>query len=359
MSMEEPQQPGSQDSPPVEGTPSETAPAVQDAHPRPKKRFLLWALVALYAASLAAALVIVMRPAKEGGEKAQGGLDKAAALLSKKKEAVGWVSVRGGIYQGDGSSHPWGKGSPSLVRRLRSLAEKKEVKAIVLDINSPGGSVGAIQEIHSQIKRIRAETKKPIVALMGDVAASGGYYIAAPCNLIVAHPGTLIGSIGVAMHLSNVEGLFSKIGVKSEIIKSGKMKDIGSMTRPMTKEERELLQSLIDDSYGQFLAAVSEGRGIPVEQVRPLADGRIFTGTQALEKKLVDELGDSSRALELAAKLGGITGKPEIVRDVDSWAGLMELIDSAYRGPLTGEAALLGELKSQWSYSGLEYRWRQ
>ncbi|HAH08458.1 MAG TPA: signal peptide peptidase SppA [Elusimicrobia bacterium] len=334
------------------------APAAEPsaAAPRPRKRVLLWALVGLYAAALAAALVIVLRPAKDNGGRG-GGLDKAASLLASKKEAVGWVSVRGGIYQGEASSHPWGKGSPSLVRRLRSLADKKEVKAIVLDINSPGGSVGAVQEIHSQIKRIREEKKKPIVALMGDVAASGGYYIAAPCNLIVAHPGTLIGSIGVAMHLSNIEGLFSKIGVKSEILKSGKMKDIGSMTRPMTKEERELLQSLIDDSYGQFLAAVSEGRGIPVEQVKPLADGRIFTGAQALEKKLVDELGDSTRALELAAKLGGITGKPEILRDADSWAGFLEFLDSAYGGRLTGELDLVRELKSQWSYSGLEYRW--
>lgn len=363
MSTEEPQPAAPQDvpgeaSPSSEEMAAAPAPAAEAAAPSPRRgrRLLIWALVGLYAASLTAALVIVLRPARDNGGKG-GGLDKAAALLAAKKEAVGWVSVRGGIYQGENSSQPWGKGSPSVVRRLRNLAEKKEVKAIVLDINSPGGSVGAVQEIHSQIKRIREEKKKPIVALMGDVAASGGYYIAAPCNLIVAHPGTLLGSIGVILHVSNIEGLFGKIGVKSEVVKSGKMKDIGSMTRPMTKEERDLLQALIDDSYAQFLQAVSEGRGIPLERLKPLADGRIFTGTQAKENRLVDELGDSTRALELAAKLGGIAGKPEIVRDGESWSGLLELLESAYGGPSGGELGLVRELKSQWAYTGLEYRW--
>jgi protease-4 len=330
--------------------------AVEVAAARPRRRGLIWTLVALYCAAVAAGALILARSGKESGS--PQGLNKAAALLAAHKDAVGWVTVSGAIYQSESAS-PWGHGSQAVVRRLKSLAERKEVKAIVLDINSPGGSVGAVQEIYSQIQRIRREKNKPVVALFGDVAASGGYYIASACNAIVAHPGTLTGSIGVIFHVTNVEGLFSKLGIKAEAIKSGKMKDIGSMTRPMTKEERELLQGLIDDAYAQFLKAVSDGRKIPEENLKPLADGRIFTGQQALDRKLVDELGDSERALEVAAKLGGISGKPQVIRDADSLSSLMQLLDGSFSGRIVGESALLGEMKDEWAFSGLEYRWRQ
>jgi len=330
-------------------------PAAAAAAP-PRRRGLIWTLVALYFASVAAAALILARPNKESAS--PRGMNKAAALLAAHKEAVGWVSVSGAIYQSE-SAGPWGHGSQAVVRRLKNLAERKEVKAIVLDINSPGGSVGAVQEIYAQIQRVRKEKNKPVVALFGDVAASGGYYLAAACNQIVAHPGTLTGSIGVIFHVTNIEGLFSKLGIKAEAIKSGKMKDIGSMTRPMTKEERELLQGLIDDAYAQFLKAVSEGRRIPEEALKPLADGRIFTGQQALAQKLVDELGDSERALEIAAKLGGITGKPMVIRDAESLSNLMQLLDGSFSGRILGEAALLGRMKDEWAFNGLEYRWRQ
>ncbi|MBI5244003.1 MAG: signal peptide peptidase SppA [Elusimicrobia bacterium] len=358
MSMEEPQNQNPQE-PPAEAAASDLAaappPSPEPPPPAPpRKRRLIWALVILYFAALAAAVVLLIRPSKGTG--GTPGLDPGA-LLAVRKEAVGWVGVSGAIYQSE-SSGPWGRGSQSIVRRLKNLAERKDVKAIVLDINSPGGSVGAVQEIHSQIERIRREKKKPVVALMGDIAASGGYYLAAGCDRIVAHPGTLTGSIGVIFHVANVEGLFSKLGVKSETVKSGKMKDIGSMTRAMTKEERELLQALIDDAYGQFLKAVSDGRGMPQEVVKPLADGRIFTGAQALESRLVDELGDSQRALELAAKLGKISGKPEVVRDAESFTSLLQLLDGAFGGGALREAAFLRSMRENLSFSGLEYRWR-
>ena len=321
----------------------------------PPRRWLLPLLVWLYGLSIAAAVVILLRAPSRGSD-GKGFLKPAASLLSTRKDSVGWVTIGGAIYQGD--SGAWGKGSTAWARRIRKLADRKEVKAIVLDINSPGGSVGAVQEIHSAVLYAREEKKKPVVAVLGDVAASGGYYVAAACDKVVAHPGTLLGSIGVIFHVSNIEGLFSKIGVRSEVIKSGKMKDIGSMTRPMTGEEKELLQALINDAYQQFLGAVSDGRKMSKESVLPLADGRIFTGAQALRLSLVDELGDSQRGLALAARLGGITGKPEVIRDVDSLSDMISLLDSRMSSLLSSETALALRLSDQIGFSGLEYRWR-
>jgi protease-4 len=167
------------------------------------------------------------------------------------------------------------------------------------------------------------------VALFGDVAASGGYYLAAACDQIIAHPGSLTGSIGVIFEVTNMEGLFAKVGFKMDPIKSGKHKDIGSPARAMTLEERAILQTLIDDAYGQFVAAVSDGRKLPVEVVKPLADGRIYSGNQALANHLVDELGDSHDALMLAARLGGIKdAKPKVVRDAEKFSDLFEMLES-------------------------------
>lgn len=321
----------------------------------PPRRWLLPLLVWLYGLSIAAAVVILLRaPSKDGS--GGGFLKPAASLLATRKDSVGWVTIGGAIYQGE--SGAWGKGSTAWARRIRKLADRKEVKAIVLDINSPGGSVGAVQEIHSAVLYARQEKKKPVVAALGDIAASGGYYVASACDRVVAHPGTLLGSIGVIFHVSNIEGLFSKIGVRSEVIKSGKMKDIGSMTRPMTAEERELLQALINDAYQQFLGAVSEGRKMSRESLLPLADGRIFSGAQALRLSLIDELGDSQRALEVAARLGGISGKPEVIRDVDSLSDMISLLDSRMSSLLSSETALALRLSDQIGFSGLEYRWR-
>ena len=313
-------------------------------------------LLGLYALAMLAALAILLR--NGSGDQKKTGINPGELLSAARPSGVAWITINGVITHGESNS-PWGRGMPSMVRRLRRLAERKDVRAIVLDINSPGGSVGAVQELHSQLLRVRRESKKPVVALLNDIAASGGYYLASGCDAVVAHPGTLLGSIGVIFHTANVEGLLSKIGVRSDNIKSGKMKDIGSSTRPMTKEEHELLQGIIDDAYGQFLHAVSEGRKIPESELKPLADGRIFTGRQALALKLVDELGDSQRALELAGKLGGISGKPEIVRDVpDSLSGFLDMLDSVSSLRLPAEAALFQRLGENFSGAGLEYRWR-
>jgi protease-4 len=215
------------------------------------------------------------------------------------------------------SSHNVSRGASSarsIIEQLDQFGEDNSVRALVLRIDSPGGTVVAAQEIFAAINRLREEKEKVVVASMADIAASGGYYIACSADRIFANPGTITGSIGVIMEFPNMEELFGKIGLKSNTIKSGEFKDTGSALREMTDREREVLQALIDDVYGQFVQAVQESRGMTPEKVRELADGRIFTGRQALELGLVDEIGDMTDAIRAAADLAGIEGEPEIVR---------------------------------------------
>ncbi|MDE3117845.1 MAG: signal peptide peptidase SppA, partial [Nitrospirota bacterium] len=193
---------------------------------------------------------------------------------------------------------------------LKKYGESPSVKAIVLRIDSPGGGVVPSQEIHDAVKRIRNKNNKAVVASMGTVAASGGYYIAAATDRIIANPGTLTGSIGVIMELANFEGLLKKIGVESVVVKSGEHKDIGSPFRKMKEEDRLILQAVMDDVHSQFIEAVAEGRSLDVREVRTLADGRVFTGRQAKAAKLVDELGDLDDAIKVAAEMAGIEGEP-------------------------------------------------
>jgi len=216
---------------------------------------------------------------------------------------------------------------------LKKFGESPSVKAIVLRIDSPGGGVVPSQEIHDAVMRVRNKQNKAVVASMGTVAASGGYYIAAATDRIIANPGTLTGSIGVIMELANLEGLLKKIGVENVVVKSGRHKDIGSPFRKMSDEDRRILQSVMDDVHTQFIEAVAEGRSLDVADVRPLADGRIFTGRQAKEIKLVDELGDLDDAIRLAADLGGIEGEPKVVEPRKRFS-VRELLESRLFGTL-------------------------
>ena len=199
------------------------------------------------------------------------------------------------------------------ISELKRYGENPLVKAIVVRIDSPGGGVVPSQEIHDAVKRIRDKQNKLVIASMGTVAASGGYYIAAASDRIVANPGTLTGSIGVIMELANVEGLMKKIGVESVVIKSGDHKDLGSPFRAMNAEDRRILQNVMDDVHSQFIEAVATGRSLEIKDVRMLADGRIFTGRQAKAAKLVDEIGDLNDAIKLAADMAGIEGEPRVV----------------------------------------------
>lgn len=203
--------------------------------------------------------------------------------------------------------------SKDTIDELKRYRENPAIKAILLRIDSPGGAVVPSQEIYEEIKKAREGGKKKVVSSMGTLAASGGYYIASASDKIVANPGTLTGSIGVIMELANVEGLMKKIGVESMVIKSGTHKDLASPFRKMRKEERQILQNVMDDVHEQFIQVVSEGRGMSISKVRSLADGRIFTGRQARQIGLVDELGDLQDAIRITASLVGIKGEPKLV----------------------------------------------
>ena len=199
-----------------------------------------------------------------------------------------------------------------VVEELNDYAEDSSVKAIVLRIDSPGGGVVVSQEIYNAVKNARKEGKK-VVASMGTVAASGGYYVAAAADRIVANPGTLTGSIGVKMEFANIEKLLEKIGVRGMVVKAGEYKDVGSPFREMSPQEKKLLQDVIDDVHSQFIKAVAEGRNMQETEVRAIADGRIFTGKQALDLKLVDQLGDLADSIKVAGELVGIHGKPKVI----------------------------------------------
>ncbi|HEX7765702.1 MAG TPA: signal peptide peptidase SppA [Nitrospira sp.] len=210
---------------------------------------------------------------------------------------------------------------------LKKFSENPSVKAIVLRIDSPGGGVVPSQEIYDAVRRVRSKSNKAVIASMGSVAASGGYYIAAATDRIVANPGTLTGSIGVIMEMANVEGLLQKIGVEGVVVKSGKYKDVGSPLRKMSDEERGLLQTVMDDVHKQFIEAVAEGRSLEVPEVQALADGRIFTGRQAKAAKLVDELGNLEDAIQLAADVVGIEGEPKVIEQRRRFS-IRELLES-------------------------------
>jgi protease-4 len=189
--------------------------------------------------------------------------------------------------------------------------KKDDVKAVVLRVDSPGGVVAPSQEIYEEVKKFAV--KKKIIVSMGSLAASGGYYISAPATLIYANPGTITASIGVIIKLSNIESLMDKIGIKSTVIKTGKFKDSGSPVREMTAEDRAMFQSVIDSTHNQFVKAVAAGRKLPEDEVRRIADGRVLSGEQALELKLVDRLGTLQDAIEEAGRLAGIKGEPGVI----------------------------------------------
>ena len=202
--------------------------------------------------------------------------------------------------------------SSTRISTLKALkqVEDREFPALILRIDSPGGTVGDSQEIYSAINRLKSKGCK-VIASFGNISASGGVYIGVAADKIVANPGTITGSIGVIIRGNNISELLEKIGIKFETVKSGLFKDILSPDKPLSEEGRKLLQGLIDESYRQFTEAVSEGRNIPVEDVRKFADGRIFTGTQAKELGLVDEIGDEFKAREVAAEIANIDLKIE------------------------------------------------
>jgi protease-4 len=239
--------------------------------------------------------------------------------------------------------------SRDIVRQLKEYRQDENIKGIILRIDSPGGAVGPSQEIYDEVLKVKSSNKK-VFASLGSIAASGGYYIASPADMIIANPGTLTGSIGVIMAFSNVEELIKKIGLRPEVIKSGKFKDSGSPTRPMSKSERKLFQSVVDDVHEQFMEAVANGRNLPKKQVKTIADGRIFTGRQALKLKMVDHLGGLEESIDLLAKAVGIKGLPVIVQETEH-EGILEFLLQSYFPNKLSQRLMQGPVPS------LQYLW--
>ena len=222
-------------------------------------------------------------------------------LISKgTMDKVALVRVEGPIIE-----------AKTVVEEIKGYVKDSSVRAIVLRVDSPGGGVVPSQEIYNEVKKARAVKK--VVVSMGSVAASGGYYISAPADRIVANPGTITGSIGVIMLVPNLKGLLEKVGIKTEVVKSGKNKDLASVFRGIGDEERQIIQGVMDDVHEQFIAAVAEGRKMEIDKTRKISDGRIFSGRQAIGVGLVDEIGDLDDAVKVAGKLAGIDGEPVVV----------------------------------------------
>jgi len=280
-------------------------------------------LVALFAFSVFIARVL------QGGK---GGIVRG--------ESVGVVEVKGLIVD-----------SKDTIKELHDFRDDGKVMAVVLRIDSPGGVVGPTQEIYEEVRKLAA--KKKVVVSMGSVAASGGYYIATPASRIFANPGTVTGSIGVLMKLSNIEGLLGKIGLKSYVLKSGRFKDTGSPVRTMTKEDKAILQGVIESMQGQFVKAVSDGRKIPAAEVVRIADGRIFSGEQALRLKLVDSLGNLQDAVAEAGRLAGIKGEPEVVYPPEKKKHLIDWLMEDALGDIAGRAKQDGGFNAKYEFDGM------
>ena len=289
-------------------------PALKSGASRRKMGPLGWVLT-LSSAFFVLFLVIsgaffMYRSPSGGAHVGKGGL-----LTSGAGGAVGVVELTGVIMD-----------SKKFLKQLDKMEEDDDIKAVVVRLNSPGGAVGPSQEIYDAVKRF----KKPIIASMGSIAASGAFYVAMGASKIFANAGTITGSIGVIMEFANLEKLYEWAKIKRYVLKTGKFKDAGSEYREMTPEERALLQGMIDDVLVQFKQAVATGRKLPFDQVTAIADGRIFSGSQAKGLKLVDELGGLHEAVAAAGKLAGIKGTPEVVYPEKSRGKVLDfLMDSA------------------------------
>jgi protease-4 len=265
-----------------------------------------------------------------------GKLTDFGELRATGKEKIGVVELSGVITD-----------SRKTTAHLKQFREDKTIKAIVLRINSPGGSVGPAQEIYREI--IKTKQKKKMVASMGALAASGGYYVAAGADKIMANPGTITGSIGVIMLYTNFEQLLEKIGLVPVVVKSGQYKDIGSPARTMSLEEKQLLQQVTDGIHRQFISDVAEGRGLTIDKVQKVADGRIFTGEAAVNMGLVDRLGNMEDAVQWAGRLAGVEGEVEAVYARDRAFSLLKYFSETTLKILT-EKVLFNQLYAGYLY---------
>ena len=220
-----------------------------------------------------------------------------------------------------------------IVKQFKDFGEDESIKAIILRVNTPGGGVAASQEMYEAIRKVR-DGGKPVIVSISSLGASGGYYAACGGNIIVADPGSLVGSIGVIISLTNFKDLADKLGITETVIKSGELKDAGNPLRELNEKDREYFQSIVDDSYDQFLDVVSRERKMDKEKLKEYANGRVFTGRQAKEIGLIDSLGTFDDAIMMAGKMAGIEGEPAIIRKKERITFLEMLIESVGRNEL-------------------------
>ena len=315
----------------------------------------LWKWTAYAIGSLILALIIVAVLVSLTSDSGAGMMvANEQYLYGEGIDKVVVLPIEGVIGEAGSSVLGGGVGvSAETIRADLSQAQNDPlVKAIVLSINSPGGSAVVSDQIYQFITAFKQNSKKPVVASFGDTAASGGYYIAAAADQIVANPATLTGSIGVIMEYYDASGLLRNIGVSPEVVKSGAYKDMGSFTRPTSDDERAILQSVVDEAYSQFVSRVAEGRGVERETIAPLADGRIYTGSQAKANGLVDELGNMDVAVDLAKDFAGIDDASVVKYTHGGWWDSVLGVSQSLQ-PLSA----LNKLTSSPAIGGLQYRW--
>jgi protease-4 len=281
--------------------------------------FIVGGLVALGLLVLTVALVAIVLTVGARGPSVSPAVYEEEYVSGQGPDKIAVVPVEGVIASADsavGGVQPTTT-PEGLADALQQARDDERVAAVVLEVNSPGGGVTASDEMHQSILDFKRSSGKPVVVSMGDTAASGGYYIATAADRIVANETTLTGSLGVILTLNNFTEIAEEYGYKQVIIKSGEFKDMGSSFRDLTPEEREILQSIIDESYDEFVSVIVEGRGLPKERVREIADGRVYSGEQAKELDLIDSFGGLDEAAEVSRNLANVE-QATVVRYVES-----------------------------------------
>ena len=262
------------------------------------------------------------------------GAASAVSNLEGSGKKVGIVKINGPILSSD-----------AVVSQLDKLKNRKDISAIVVRIDSPGGLVAPTQEIYEKVKSLRGV--KPIISSMGSVAASGGYYIALGADTLLANPGTIVGSIGVIMNYPIATELLGKVGIKFETVKSGGLKDVGSYSREVTEADRRHLNDMVTNIHNQFIDAVNDNRSIEKSELIKLADGRVFTGLQSKDLGLVDLLGTFEDAVSLAGSLGKIKGVPKTIQIDKKNSSLIDMFTSN-----------IEQATSSWFDELPAYRWK-
>ncbi|MCX6023598.1 MAG: signal peptide peptidase SppA [Chloroflexi bacterium] len=266
-------------------------------------RWLWWLLGAL-------ALLVMLGTACGMGVAVGAGLVGGGSV----GPAVGIVPITGAIQGGEGGGiSEDGAYADYITRTLRRIQRDSNIKAVVLRIDSPGGGVTPSDEIHNEVVRTRTQFNKPVFVSVGGMAASGGYYIAVGADRITANPTSITGSIGVITVLPNLQGLMEKVGVQADVLTTGPYKDIGSGLRPLTAGDRAIMQGVLDDAYARFVKVVADGRKMDEAKVRQLADGRIYTATQAKDLGLLDDFGDLPDVIAAAGRQVGLGERPRTV----------------------------------------------